>query len=188
MVSFALSDTKMQIDEQGFVREIEVRNKERDLTAMEMEAVNSPGQEFLINGKVRFLNRVSFFYQVPVIEYSEVIVYKKEIHKVQTIPKTTTVEGEKTLAIYIVFILIGFGLMICSNLAMLRNKDILAFALGVAVVLVLALGVLFSVAVVPTVTATVAIVVAIAAERKNTITYTVFSILFYIAIAIALFA
>ncbi|OIO46734.1 MAG: hypothetical protein AUJ28_01895 [Parcubacteria group bacterium CG1_02_37_51] len=190
MCSFA-NGKKTQIDENGYLHEIEVSS--RDLTSEEIEAMENPGKEIFIDGKTMPSKRVSFFYIMPITQYNGVIIYDEKAHQIFTIPITTVIEGEKTIAVYIVLLLVAIVLMMTSNILFWRygsNSVAFVFAAADAFVFAAAAAAAFVFAAAAVAVAVAAAVVADAAVdevKKERKIHILFSVLFYIAAIIAMY-
>ncbi|MFH1668233.1 MAG: hypothetical protein ABH884_04420 [Candidatus Komeilibacteria bacterium] len=205
IVSLIWGDAKIQIDKKGYLHEIELSTIQRDLTVKEKEAIENPGQEILIKGQIKPAKRINFLYLIPKVQYNEAIIYNKSDNRIETIPKITIVEGEKTLLLNIVFLLLGIGLMVCSNL-LIRFANYAAIAIATATATAAAIAAAASLttaaalaAALTTATATAAALTAVLTAATATATavngtvdnemkkYKVLIAIFYITAILALF-
>jgi len=189
VVSFA--EQVPVIDESGNIEIIEKTSIQHELTPQEKQAYQNPGTEVpIISSAVKY-EKEDFFYLQPYFEYTEVMVYQDG--KIETISKSGRVEKERMIAFYVFFSFIAIALMVLSNLLFYFSKSygVIAFvsvsAFAFATFTAFFAFVFALVSASASALATSAFVFASFDGESNKKRYWLYSILFYISIAIVLF-
>jgi hypothetical protein len=159
--AFAGAGNRIEVNKDGEVRLWQDTEEWRPLTEEEERAYKNPGVEVPINIRFTTIERIRFFYYIPISEYSEMVVFNG---KLNTINKEGLIYdyGKKRFAVWVVFLLIAILSMIAANIV--RYKDYNSnFAVAFAVLATLAF---------------VSVLVAFTTENK--ILYTTSVIIFYI--------
>ena len=193
VVLFTVSATasgRTEVNNNGEVRVVTDDSEVwRNITEQEAAAIARPGEEIPTDLRLSGNERDGFFHIIPVSQYTKVVVFAD--NRIQVLEKTGEVRGERKFAVYVTFCLISVLLMLISNTVMWRaRKDSVAAAVAaVAVAAAAVAAAAVAVAVVAVAVAVVAAVAAaaVAADTSNKKLYLACAVIYYVAMAVALF-
>ena len=178
----------------GEVSIVEKPKDSRFLSQEEMMAFANPGQEIPINSHTIGYRKADFWHLMTIKEYSEVLVFADG--KIQTIPKTGTIDGQLIVAIYMVFCLVTIVLMAMSDLFMVGSKSdtntfasfvFATFAFVTTIFTFFATATVFVFATLAVLVSLVfAFIIVVTVDKNNTKVYWVCSFVFYVSIVIAM--
>ncbi|MFH1667623.1 MAG: hypothetical protein ABH884_01195 [Candidatus Komeilibacteria bacterium] len=191
-ISPILGETKIKIDQNGYLHEIEVVDTLRSPTPFEVQALNNPGEKTYLPGQTSW-QRESFFYLVSIITHPGYVIFDSESNKLNTIYETSAEMGDKVFAHYIIFLFVAMLFLFLSNLATISNSRVAMVTFATAGVATSAFvaanttaGVVAGIGVLAGVVAGVAMVAYVTADTIKP-TYWLASVLSYILLIIALF-
>jgi len=116
MTSFSSLSAKevLVLNGDGVVVSVKQVDEPRPLNLDEIKAYENPGQEIPTGDFTTRFERVDFFHLRPILEYSQVVVFKD--NKIQTFSKQNIVEQKIQLAPHVMFGLVAIVLMSLSNI------------------------------------------------------------------------